>query len=712
MAGDQNSVNEAIREMNKGLNESQRLGAETTEGPVILIAGAGAGKTKTLIHRVATMMMRGVPPTNIMIVTFTNRAAQEIKDRLEGMVGENAQYVTAGTFHSIIFREMLQPNAHSAYLSGLGIDMSECTILDQDDSTSLLKTAIKQLPEDELQVIQDQEWSFGMFEKLMTVERSKGHGVRDFIRGMAPGDKNEVFNRIAARVWESYNALCRAANGIDFDDILVFACQMLEREPRIAEELGEKFRYLMLDEYQDTNRVQMRIMDAIAAAHKNICVVGDEKQSIYGFRGSDIKVILGFKDRYPNSKQIDMSSNYRSYGRIIDLCNACAASMGERLNDGQLLSMRGTPGPGAPKMANQGHIIAFEDDKVEAEMVARAVERDLMVGKPGKDIAILYRNREDKSELEKALWDKRVPYHVVGDTSFFKKAEVKDVIALLRLIFQPWDSAAGLRILRNVNLGVSEERAKKAMSNQGFTVNAFLEEEGERRMKTKRPGESELGLTKSAMKVSMFNNLCGEVRKAYGRGDSPADIKQMLADIWDIYLQPGVKRMASQGSGNQTQNMEARTSNVLHVLDRFEEEIEKNVPLDEMIQDFTMMVENNPDLDMNMDAKIRLMTIHASKGLEFDNVYMVAVDNHAMPGEVETEEEVEEARRVMYVGMTRAKEKLVISHSQRKFHRGKFIDCLPSPFIGEIRSIVPVPTKTIMRSDMGEDRPSESLSPA
>ena len=208
----------------------------------------------------------------------------------------------------------------------------------------------------------------------------------------------------------------------------------------------------------------------------------------------------------------------------------------------------------------------------------------------------------------------------------------------------------------------------------------------------------------------MFNQLCSEIRQGYGAGAPGESLKEMLAELWDIYLLPSVRRLAQQSSGGQAQNLEARVSNVLHVLDRFQEEVERDMPLDEIIQDFTMMVENNPEMDMNLDAKVRLMTIHASKGLEFDCVYLASIDNMNMPGETNDQAEIEEARRVAYVGMTRAREKLVVSHARRKFHRGKYMETRESPFINDVRRHLGIKTTIVNDNTAGQQQ--ESPSPA
>jgi len=477
----------------------------------------------------------------------------------------------------------------------------------------------------------------------------------------------------------------RDMQGVDFDDILVFCDKMLRQEPHIAEQLGEEFKYIMLDEYQDTNRVQMSIMDAISRKHNNICVVGDEKQGIYSFRGADITVILSFKNRYPNAKQINMSKNYRSYPEIMRYSNACADAMEQRLSDGQLEPMRKfeeSEQERAAKKSNKVVMAEFKTAEQEADNVAKAVFRDLRLGVQGKEIAILYRNRSLKGIIEKKLVDMDIPYRMVGDASFFQKKEVKDMVALVRFIFHPWDSMAGFRFLGATSMGVSVNAAKKASSN-GLSVHEFLKESAEKKLKPKKKDEI-TDFTSAAKKVAPFVELAKMLRDSIKYGDNPVFIKEAIAQIWDIYMKPGLEKVAARSE--QDDDLDGRLDNIGYVIERLEKSLVKGMTIDEIIEDLSMMVENNPDMDKSTESKVQMMTLHASKGLEFDNVYMIGLDNITMPGEDATFDDIEESRRLNYVGMTRSKKKLTMTFAVERFHFGQFIKTLPSPFITEIES--------------------------
>ncbi len=677
-----------IGQLNATLNPEQRLAAETTEGPVMIVAGAGTGKTKTLIHRVATLLLKGVPPANIMVVTFTNKAASEIKERLEQMIGENGQYVHAGTFHSIIFRQILQPYAQSEYLLSLKLDMLQCAILDDKESLTLLKDSIADLPDSDRRDIEENEWGVGDFEKIMSEQRARGHDVLDFVHTIGTGSRDETKRRIAAAIWRGYNQRCREVNGIDFDDILVFASKLLKREPHIAEELSRQFRYIMLDEYQDTNPVQMNIMDAIASRHENICVVGDEKQSIYKFRGADIGVILSFQKRYQGTRMIDMNKSYRSYPSIIRFSNAVAAAMTQRLSDGQLNPQRQiTESPHDLRRIKGDTVsmVGFEDERAEADTVCRAIMRDMSNGVAPDSIAVLYRNRGLKVELERILVDRNIPYELVGDTSFFQRAEVKDAVALVRFVFNPWDSVAGIRVLKATNMRVSDTAAKKAMKSQGVNVHEFLRQQSEKRLKAKAKSGADEEFTETAKKLRPFIEIGKMIRESAQYGDSPEFISECASELWDTYMRPVIEARGRKSGSEESSSAQQKIDNASQIFRRVHEGLKSGLSISEVIEDLQLMVESTAH-NADQTARVQLMTVHASKGLEFDNVYIIGCDNQTTHGESEEidVEQIEESRRLLYVGMTRAKKKLSISFSFERLHHGKYITTGPSAFIEEI----------------------------
>ena len=478
------NTEEIIADLIKKLNDEQKSAALATEGPVIVIAGAGAGKTNTLIHRVAILIEKGIEPGNIMIVTFTKKAANEIKERLYGMVGEMALHINAGTFHSIIFSKILKRATNSEYLISENIDIDQLAIIDEKDSLKWFKESISELHPDELRAIDDNDWKPADFLGEMSMARAVGMDHKAYQRGILPGSKNEMFEHLLCRVWKKYSEKCRFMNGIDFDDILVVTNNLLRAEPKLAHEFGKEFRYLHLDEYQDTNPVQMAIMDSIAKSHRNIFVVGDEKQSIYKFRGADINVILSFEKRYTEATKVTLNKNYRSNASIIALANIVAHEMPQKLSDGQL-------DPQSDRLAAKPSIVEFETTTQEAQTIAQAIQRDIRKGVDPEEIAVLYRQKSDKIELERELVRLNVDYQLTGDTSFYKRAEVKDMIAAIRFMARPWDNSAGLRLLDAVHVGAKIEintpsrgmigfnskGASTVMSQLSVNVNSYIEQQ-------------------------------------------------------------------------------------------------------------------------------------------------------------------------------------------------------------------------------------------
>lgn len=660
-----------IDHLMRELNPAQRLAAMTLDGASIAIAGAGAGKTKTLIHLTAHHLIKGTPATSLMLVTFTNKGADEIKTRLEAMVGEDAQYITAGTFHSIIYHNILKPNANHPFLEGIGLDMNECTIFDDSESDALFSEAIKLLDSDSQEYIAED----GMEKTIkmeMSAARAKGLNADSYARErIGYGDPKEIQYRLTVDVWNKYSGLCRAANGIDFDDIMVVALQLMKADPNIGKELSQRFRYLMLDEYQDTNPVQMKIMDDIAKHHGNIFAVGDEKQSIYGFRGADIGVILGFKHRYPDALVIDMDTNYRSTRNILEAANCIARHMSQKLTEGQLKV-------GKPFMGD-GHkvgIVEFASDLEEAKVLAQAIRRDIAKGVPGKDIAVLYRSRSVKACIEQELVRNGIDYTVVGDVSFFQRQEVRNAIAFLRMTFRPWDSMATLRVLKHTSFGVSDASAKKAMS-KGQTAQAYLNE-----LAGKTRGKNEP--TAVASKVAPLIGAMGAIRKLVAYGEDSDYIRKGIESLWENYMISNIKKAAEKDNAPLDEAVENRMQNVSFLLDRFFDEMKAGRKPEDILDELSLLGEAKNQTEREQEHMIKLMTLHASKGMEFRHVYLPGMDEDTTPGKTEEYDELEEERRAVYVGVTRAQEKLGISYARKKRKFGSIMETRISPFIKEL----------------------------
>ncbi len=665
------SNDEAVEMLMQGLNAGQREAAMTINGPVAAIAGAGAGKTKTMIHRTAHMLISGIPATSIMLVTFTNKGADEIKNRLQEMVGEDAQYITAGTFHSIIYRCILKQYADHPFFQEAQRNFAECSILDDSEAKTLFEQALSMLPEESLEVLNENEWVKDI-DAEMRRARAKGLNADAYARTkIGFGDPKDLLFRMTYDVWTCYEKLMVSMNAIDFDGILMEALDLLNADPTLGKELSTRFGYLMLDEYQDTNPVQMKIMDHIARHHENIFVVGDEKQSIYRFRGSDITVILGFQKRYKNARIIDMSTNYRSTANILKAANIVADHMGQKITDGQLSVGKNYEGQGG-----EVALVEFQTDLEEAEKVAAAVRRDMAQGVLGKDIAILYRSRLSKAAIEQELVKRGIDYKIVGDVGFYQRAEVRNAIALLRMIFRPWDAMAALRILKNTSFGVSDASAKKAMS-KGQTVQAYLKEQAE---KTRGKNEP----TAVSQKVKPLLGAMDAIRQLVAFEEDPEYIRKSVERLWEIYLMGGVKKQAEKDTGSVDNALEARMQHVNFLFDRFFSEMAEGRKPEDILDELAMLAEGSKQQNQDTRHLVQLMTIHASKGLEFRNVYIPSADKDTSIAESEDIDDKEEERRIFYVAVTRAMEKLSISYARRKRKFGSLMQAEPSPYLMEL----------------------------
>jgi DNA helicase-2/ATP-dependent DNA helicase PcrA len=670
----ENDSSNKLDELLKGKNPAQKQAITTLSGPVMIVAGAGSGKTTVLINRTANLLNNSVNPSNILLVTFTNKAATDIKDRLRESVGEKADFVNVGTFHSLFIEQILKKYKDHKFFADYGVDMERFSIIDDKDGEKLFKDAFEMLPTPIRQEVEGGTYNMSDMTSLISKNKSIGMDVNDFIRTIAPKDKDFAIKQSTALLWRNYTDLCIDLDGFDFDDILVVCNKLIESDPKVAIELASKFKFIMVDEYQDTNGVQMSVTDGIAMHHKNICVVGDEKQSIYAFRGSDIRVILGFEKRYSNVSKINMSMNYRSQKSVITVSNAVADAMGERLTDGQLESMSSIE-------KSDVKLVKFGDDTTEAKNIVKAVQRDLSKGIPGKEIAIIYRNKALKAEIEKQLVSKQVPYQLIGDTSFFQRAEVKDAIALLRFTFRPWDSMAGLRVLGATNFGVSNKGARDAMKQEKMPIYQYLCMKAESK---RMSGE----LSAVGKKATAFLTVLNTVKRLQEAGSDPETLREFLADFWDTFMRPKLMASAKKSaSKDAASNMDGKIENVHQIFTQFSDEYLATGDIDKVIDDLVLRVEATPEMDRDRHAKIQLMTIHASKGLEFLNVYLIGMDKQTLPGKDFSEmkeDEIEESRRLVYVGMTRCKSQLVMSLSEKRRQHGQYIATDVSPYLEEI----------------------------
>ena len=667
------------------LNPRQLEGVLATEGPLLLLAGAGSGKTTVLIHRIANLLRYGrgadsteVPdpvteedlaflrdyaaapdpenesrarmlcaldppmPWQIIAITFTNKAAGELKDRLEREIGANARDVWAATFHSACVRILRRD------IEKLGFP-SAFTIYDTDDSIRVVKECLKELNMDDK--------SFPPRTVLGYISRAKDEML------LAPAYMDKIkgdyrLERIA-NVYLSYQKKLWAAGALDFDDIIFHTVRLLQQHDDVREYYQRKFRYVLIDEYQDTNHMQYLLSALLAGGYQNICVVGDDDQSIYRFRGATIENILSFEQEYKNARVIRLEQNYRSTGNILEAANAV------------IRNNRGRKGKNLWTDHGEGekvHCYTAANEHEEGMYIASQLLRAYREGKQWRDCAVLYRMNALSNQVEMALKSNSIPYRVVGGYRFFERAEIKDMLSYLCVIHNPDDDLRLLRVVNNPPRGIgakSMERTRELALQSGLSlwqVLTHLEEFPE--------------LAKAAPKLQKFVDLIQAMRRLAGEAPLPEFYETLIQESGYAAM---LTEKKDQESKTRLENIHELTSSISGYLEHAE---------DPSLGGFLDEVALYTDLDSveDEDNCVTLMTMHAAKGLEFPVVFAVGMEEGVFPGfrSIGEEEELEEERRLCYVALTRAKEKLYLTCAAQRMLFGRTSANLPSRFVREI----------------------------
>ncbi len=670
------------------LNEMQCQGVMATEGPLLLLAGAGSGKTTVLIHRVANLLRYGrgsdteeipVPisedevafleayaadptpeqrplvqylcaveparPWEVLAITFTNKAANELKERLERMLGEEAQDVWASTFHSACVRILRRDIEQVGY-------SRDFTIYDTDDSKRVIKDCLKELDLDEK--------TFPVREIMGVISRAKDEmllpeGFRVY------WEKNNDWRKLRiAKVYELYAKKLRDANALDFDDIILLTVQLLQSRPEVREYYQRKFRYVLVDEYQDTNHLQYLLTSLLAGGYRNICVVGDDDQSIYRFRGANIENILSFEQEYRGARVIRLEQNYRSTQNILDAANAVIRhNVGRK---GKTLWTRNGAGDKVLIKTN------FNEGD-EANFVVGQVMTNYNRGMNWRDHAVLYRMNAQSNALEYAFKRSGVPYKIIGGMKFFDRAEVKDMLAYLCVINNTTDD---LRLRRIVNVpsrkigATTVDKAQLLATAHGVPLYEIF-----------RHAADYPELKNAASKLTAFVALMEELREKAGEMPLPEFYEFVCNRSGYVAMLTEKNDMESRG---RLENVQELTSSIHAFLD--------NQPDDPTLSGFLDEVALYTDLDSTEDGDncVVMMTMHSAKGLEFPEVFVVGMEDGLFPGNraMGDEEEMEEERRLCYVAMTRAREHLVMTHARQRMLFGRTTPAMPSRFLEEI----------------------------
>jgi DNA helicase II / ATP-dependent DNA helicase PcrA len=635
----------------KGLNDPQREAVVQTTGPVMIVAGAGSGKTRVLTYRIAHMIAKGIDPFNILALTFTNKAAKEMRKRIEKVVGAEAKNIWMGTFHSV-FAKILRFEAGK-----LGYP-SNFTIYDTDDSKSLLKTIIKELKLDDKAYRPNVVLNRISAAKNSLITHKMYQNADELTSYDSVSGKPEI-----AKIYNLYAKRCFMAGAMDFDDLLLKTFELFTKHVDVLNKYQHKFQYVMVDEYQDTNHCQYMIVKKLAAVNENICVVGDDAQSIYSFRGATIKNILNFEKDYPDLKVFKLEQNYRSTQTIVNAAGSIIANNKDQLEKKVWTSNQ---------LGEKIKVLRAATDNEEGRFIAQSIFEEKMKNQSEhKDFAILYRTNAQSRSLEEALRKINLPYRIYGGLSFYQRKEVKDLIAYLRLTVNHKDEESLKRVINFPARGIGKTTLDKIQlhaSEQGVTwweIICNAEVFG-------NLGAAKTRITDFVTKIKSFASMLA-TSDAYELAMHIAKSTNILKNLYDDKTVEGISRY---------ENVVELLNGIKEFVEDDESELEKRLGI--YLQDIALITD--ADKDDGSDDKVSLMTIHASKGLEFPFVYISGMEENLFPSQMSSgsRKDLEEERRLFYVGMTRAERKLTLSYANSRFRFGQLLPCEPSRFISEI----------------------------
>lgn len=635
----------------KELNDVQRQAAAQLEGPVMIVAGAGSGKTRVLTYRIAYILSLGNDPYRVLALTFTNKAAREMRERIEKLVGNQARSLWMGTFHSI-FARVLRAEADK-----LGYP-SNFSIYDTDDAKSLLKAIVKE------KGLDDKLYKINLVYSRISSLKNSLIGpaqYQDFPELVAQditsgrGKMGEIYTEYQTRLFKS--------GAMDFDDLLFKTFQLFTNFPDVLYKYQNRFHFIMVDEYQDTNLAQYRIIKMLAAIHQNLCVVGDDAQSIYGFRGADISNILNYEKDYPGHATFKLEQNYRSTKTIVS-----AASDVIKQNQKQLKKEIWT----ANEPGDLISVTKLISDTEEGKLVAATIFEDKMKNQlHNSDFAILYRTNSQSRAIEESLRKLNIPYRIYGGVSFYQRKEVKDLISYLRLISNPNDEEALKRIINYPTRGIGDKSVQKLI---------VLADQFQKPLWEIVANIEQTGFGTGANKIADFGTLISSFmaqaknRNAFELAELVAKESGVLADLYNDKTVEGLARY---------QNIEELLNGIREFV---EDEANEDKSLAAFLQNVSLLTTTDQKDEDGNDDKVSLMTVHMAKGLEFPYVFIVGMEDGLFPSmmSMNSRSEIEEERRLFYVAITRAEKRLRISFAVNRFKNGQLMTSEPSRFLGEI----------------------------
>ncbi len=650
-----------MRDLLSELNDEQRKAAACIEGPVMIIAGAGSGKTRTLTYRIAHLIEEGIDPFNILALTFTNKAAAEMKERIIKLVGNDARNIWMGTFHSI-FAKILRFEAEK-----LGY-ISSFTIYDTDDSKNAIKQIVKSLNLD------PKTYNTSFVLGRISMAKSNLISVDDYINNAEIQQTDQASRKpMIGEIYKLYNQRLRNSMAMDFDDLLYNMNVLLRDIPDVLLKYQERFRHILVDEYQDTNFSQYLIIKKMAARYQNICVVGDDAQSIYAFRGANIQNILNFKRDYPDVRLFKLEQNYRSTQNIVNAANSIISNNREQIKK-EIWTANDT--------GKRIRLLRGEDEREEGLMMANSI----MDTKNAENVdfsnfAILYRTNMQSRAIEEALRKMKIPYKIYGGLSFYRRKEIKDVLAYLRLAINNYDDEALLRVINYPTRGIGQttlDRIRVAAADNDVSIWTVIE----------NLPSFDLGINTGTMnKINDFMMMIKSATAQLSVMNAYDLAKQIIG-------QSGILRFLKEDedpdNANRIENIEELLNGIQEFCEKEdiitpeEEEDVQIKTLDLFLQQVLLLTDE--DNDKEDPNKVSLMTIHAAKGLEFPCVYVAGMEENLFPSalSIASRQELEEERRLFYVAVTRAEKMLTLSHAKTRYQYGNISYQELSRFVEEI----------------------------
>jgi DNA helicase-2/ATP-dependent DNA helicase PcrA len=629
-------------ELLQQLTPSQKKAVLHVEGPLLVIAGPGSGKTRVITHRIAALIDSGVRPYNICAITFTNKAADEMRQRANALGASAGAHIS--TFHSLCVRILRQ------YADKAGINPN-FSIYDESDQTGCIKQAIKNCELDTT--------NFPPARMLEAISTLKNNLI-DVDRLEAQAD--DFFSKTLTKIYTNYQSILVEHNALDFDDLLMKAAFLLEEHPAVCSELSNRFKFLLIDEYQDTNHAQYRIARSLVSAHNNICVTGDPDQSIYRWRGADIRNILAFEKDWPNATIVKLEENFRSKPEILEIADALIAK-----NQSRKLKKLIPTKPPAADIA----ITDFEDESEEAGGVANQVKDLIDKGAPLREIAVFYRVNSMSRTLEEAFIRNKIPYQIVRGVEFYNRKEIRDVLAYLKILVNPSDETALLRIINTPARGIGKTTIDRVRAYSLSHKISFYE--------ALKKAEHIESLSKAPKaKIAVFVNMLEQFKK---------DLAGKVAPLAErVFVESGLAASLKAG-GIKEQDALENIEALINGAAEYDEQVVETVH-ELLLLDYLQQISLYSDVDAYDTAadRVALMTLHTAKGLEFENVFIVGLEDGLLPHERSTnnDEELEEERRLFFVGITRAKTGLYISHARYRTIRGQTLRTIPSQFLYEL----------------------------